>query len=83
MIEKAASDKWALEFAAIESHYFVNGVSFYFKLILEGFFETDSWILDNTEIIKVCECEDNSRTFPLLSYKVDMTLCVLSLQPTS
>jgi proline iminopeptidase len=32
----------ALEFAAIESHYFVN----------KGFFETDSWILDNTDAIK-------------------------------
>ncbi|KAJ3125662.1 hypothetical protein HK098_008322 [Nowakowskiella sp. JEL0407] len=39
MIKKAEGDAWALKFARIECHYFVN----------EGFFECDGWILKNVE----------------------------------
>ena len=42
MIAKAESDTWALAFARIECHYFVN----------RGFFESDTWILDNAHVLK-------------------------------
>ncbi|KAJ1534134.1 hypothetical protein HK096_004266, partial [Nowakowskiella sp. JEL0078] len=42
MIEKAESDEWAVAFARIECHYFVN----------HGFFESDGWLLENAHKIK-------------------------------
>ncbi|KAJ3208254.1 hypothetical protein HDU67_006929 [Dinochytrium kinnereticum] len=42
MIAKAENDIWADQFARIECHYFVN----------KGFFESDSWILDNVDKIR-------------------------------
>lgn len=41
-ISKADESKWALAFARIEAHYFVNN----------GFFPTQSWILENVDKIK-------------------------------
>jgi proline iminopeptidase len=41
-IEEAQKDSWALAFARIECHYFVNN----------GFFPSESWILDNIESIR-------------------------------
>ncbi|KAI9288611.1 Alpha/Beta hydrolase protein [Umbelopsis sp. AD052] len=41
-VARADDGKFALEFARIENHYFVN----------KGFFETDSWIIDNVDVIK-------------------------------
>ena len=46
MVAKAGSDKWALAFARIECHYFVNG----------GFFERDDQILHNIAKIKHIPC---------------------------
>ncbi|KAI8926476.1 Alpha/Beta hydrolase protein [Entophlyctis helioformis] len=42
MIAKVDDDVWSLAFARIECHYFVNN----------GFFESDSWILDNVDKIR-------------------------------
>lgn len=42
MIDKCDADEWALQFARIECHYFVN----------KGFFETDSFIIDHIHLIK-------------------------------
>jgi proline iminopeptidase len=42
MIAKTENDTWALAFAKIEAHYFFN----------KGFFDSDSWILDNIDAIK-------------------------------
>ncbi|MCM8534364.1 MAG: prolyl aminopeptidase [Lentisphaeraceae bacterium] len=42
LIEKTSDAHFALSFARIECHYFING----------GFFETDSWILENVDKIK-------------------------------
>lgn len=42
MIAKTENDIWSLAFAKIEAHYFFN----------KGFFESDSWILDNIDKIK-------------------------------
>ncbi|MCM8533961.1 MAG: prolyl aminopeptidase [Lentisphaeraceae bacterium] len=42
LIEKTADAHFALSFARIECHYFING----------GFFETDSWILENVDKIQ-------------------------------
>ena len=42
MIKKVDNDTWALAFARIECHYFIN----------EGFFPTDNWILQNVDKIK-------------------------------
>jgi proline iminopeptidase len=42
MIQKAQEDTWALAFARIECHYFVN----------KGFFSSDAWILENIHKIK-------------------------------
>ncbi|KAH6560111.1 hypothetical protein BASA60_000110 [Batrachochytrium salamandrivorans] len=46
MIARAESDVWALAFARIECHYFVNN----------GFFSSDSWILDNLHKIRHIPC---------------------------
>ncbi|KAI8846541.1 Alpha/Beta hydrolase protein [Chytridium lagenaria] len=42
LIARAENDVWADQFARIECHYFVN----------KGFFESDSWILDNVHRIR-------------------------------
>jgi proline iminopeptidase len=42
MIKKAQDDTWALAFARIECHYFVN----------KGFFSSDEWILENLDKIR-------------------------------
>ena len=42
MLAKVDNDTWALQFARIECHYFIN----------KGFFESDSFILDNVDKIK-------------------------------
>jgi proline iminopeptidase len=42
MISKAAKDEWALAFARIECHYFIN----------KGFFNSDEWILENVDKIR-------------------------------
>jgi hypothetical protein len=42
MIAKTENNTWATAFAKIEAHYFFN----------KGFFESDSWILDNADKIK-------------------------------
>ena len=42
MIEKAKKDQWAVAFARIECHYFVN----------KGFFDSDGWILENVSKIR-------------------------------
>ena len=42
MIQKADQDAFALAFARIECHYFIN----------KGFFSSDEWILENLERIK-------------------------------
>ncbi|CAM0135881.1 unnamed protein product [Umbelopsis sp. WA50703] len=41
-VARADDGKFALEFARIENHFFIN----------KGFFESDSWILDNIDVIK-------------------------------
>ncbi|KAJ3073541.1 hypothetical protein HDU98_001281 [Podochytrium sp. JEL0797] len=46
MVKHAEDDVWADQFARIECHYFVN----------KGFFETDSWILDNVDAIRHLPC---------------------------
>ncbi|TPX61496.1 prolyl aminopeptidase [Powellomyces hirtus] len=45
-IKKAEEDKWAVAFARIECHYFVN----------KGFFDCDDWILKNLGKIKHLPC---------------------------
>ncbi|XP_052246964.1 probable proline iminopeptidase isoform X2 [Dreissena polymorpha] len=42
LLQRAEEDSWALQFARIECHYFVNG----------GWFETEGWILDNVDKIR-------------------------------
>ena len=42
MIAKADGDAFALAFARIEAHYFIN----------KGFFDSDEWILENVDKIK-------------------------------
>jgi len=42
MIAKTEKYTWALAFAKIEAHYFFN----------KGFFDNDTWILDNIDVIK-------------------------------
>ena len=46
MIAKVDNDKWALAFALIECHYFIN----------KGFFPTDNYIIENIEKIKHIQC---------------------------
>ena len=41
-VAKAENDEWAVAFARIECHYFVN----------KGFFERDGWLLDNVDKIR-------------------------------
>ncbi|RUS28538.1 putative proline iminopeptidase [Jimgerdemannia flammicorona] len=41
-VARAANDKWALAFARIENHYFIN----------KGFFDSDTWILDNVHVLR-------------------------------
>jgi proline iminopeptidase len=41
-IEHGEEDKFAIQFARIETHYFVHG----------AFFDTDEWILENAHKIK-------------------------------
>ncbi|KAJ3144346.1 hypothetical protein HDU89_008565 [Geranomyces variabilis] len=45
-IAKAEADEWAVAFARIECHYFVN----------KGFFDRDDWILHNLHKIKHLPC---------------------------
>ncbi|ELU16211.1 hypothetical protein CAPTEDRAFT_158387 [Capitella teleta] len=42
LMTRSDSDVWALQFARIECHYFING----------GFFESESWVLDNVDKIR-------------------------------
>ncbi|KJE91919.1 proline iminopeptidase [Capsaspora owczarzaki ATCC 30864] len=42
MLAKAENDDWAVKFARIECHYFVNG----------GFFNSDTYLLDNVDKIR-------------------------------
>jgi proline iminopeptidase len=46
MLSKTDSDVWSLQFARIESHYFVNG----------GFFRSDSQLLDDVDKIRHIPC---------------------------
>ena len=57
MIEKCDKDIWALAFARIECHYFVN----------KGFFESDSYLLDNIDEIKHLPCT-NFQNFDYSNY---------------
>ncbi|KAJ3016956.1 hypothetical protein HKX48_003782 [Thoreauomyces humboldtii] len=45
-IKKAEEDNWAVAFARIECHYFVN----------KGFFDRDDWILHNVDKIRHIPC---------------------------
>ncbi|KAK2175393.1 hypothetical protein NP493_732g02011 [Ridgeia piscesae] len=46
LLKRAESDQWALQFARIECHYFVNG----------GFFDHDGQLLDNVDKIRHIPC---------------------------
>jgi len=46
LIKRAATDNWALQFARIESHYFVNG----------GFLKTETQIFDDVPKIRHIPC---------------------------
>jgi proline iminopeptidase len=47
MIAKAEKDEWAVAFARIECHYFVN----------KGFFDSPEYILENVHKIRHIPCE--------------------------
>lgn len=46
MLKKAEEDKWVLQFARVECHYFVNG----------GFFKKDGQLLDEVDKIRHIPC---------------------------